>query len=524
MIDDISNSFSSSIKDELYNSNNLNQKAFIIYKDSLSYKIKLVIEEGFIKLKSLNYELKLSKEEFSNIIGIEFKTLNNAFNFIIDSFSLGNINLKEIISNKIIKLNIIQKKGENNSIELNLINNNGNKDFIINEIYNEHKNKFIFLEKENDQLRKELDKLKYEIKQLKLKQMNAFKNNSNKSKKNEEKKFDNFIDFNNLKLNSELTQNSYCSNSSNNTFIIFNSINNISYLVYSTSNKSIISYNFFSQKINIEIKNAHKNFISNFRHFCDIKNKKDIIMSLSDLDNQIKLWDCNIWECILILDNINTQGFLNSGCFLDDNDELCIITSNWSFNDVEKIKVFNIKGEKIKEINDSNDKTVYITSYYDEVNSKNYIITGNDGYIKSYDYLENKIYHKYYKKNVNNSYYCAIINYFKNILKIIGSCFDGYIRIWDFHIGNILNIIHVDNKGLIGIYLWDDKYLFCGSNNKKLNVIDIEKELIVNKYVGLKNILCTVIKINHPKYGECLITQGLLNDQIKLWIFQNDYC
>ena len=520
MIDDIPNSFSFSAKDKLYNSNNLNQKAFIIYKDSLSYKIKLVIEEGFIKLKSLNYELKLSKEEFSNIIGIEFKTLNNAFNFIIDSFSLGNINLKEIISNKIIKLNIIQKKGENNSIELNLINNNGNKDFIINEIYNEHKNKFIFLEKENDQLRKELDKLKYEIKQLKLKQMNAFKNNSNKSKKNEEKKFDNFIDFNNLKLNSELTQNSYCSNSSNNTFIIFNSINNISYLVYSTSNKSIISYNFFSQKINIEIKNAHKNFISNFRHFCDIKNKKDIIMSLSDLDNQIKLWDCNIWECILILDNINTQGFLNSGCFLNDNDELYIITSNWSFNDVEKIKVFNINGEKIKEINDSNDKTVYITSYNDEVNSKNYIITGNDGYIKSYDFSENRVYHKYKKKQVNNSYYCLIVKYYKNNLCLIGSCFDGYIRIWDFHKGDYNNSFYSGAKGLIGLCFWDDKFLFCGDSDKLLKVMDLESGIIIKKYFGLNEALCTVQKIDLPNLGECVITQGLLNDQIKMWNFK----
>ena len=245
-------------------------------------------------------------------------------------------------------------------------------------------------------------------------------------------------------------------------------------------------------------------------------------MSLSDLDNHIKLWDGNKWECILILEKINKQGFLNSACFLNENNNIFIVTSNWNFENNEGIKVYNIKGEKIKEINNSDDNTVYIKSYYDINELKYYIITGNDGYIKSYDYLENKIYHKYYKKNVNNSYYCAIINYFKNTLKIIGSCFDGYIRIWDFHIGNILNIIHVDNKGLIGICLWDDKYLFCGSNNKKLNVIDIEKELIVNKYVGLKNILCTVIKINHPKYGECLVTQGLLNDQIKLWIFQND--
>ena len=59
------------------------------------------------------------------------------------------------------------------------------------------------------------------------------------------------------------------------------------------------------------------------------------------------------------------------------------------------IKIFDLKGKKIKgikEINDSNNKTVYIKSYYD-LEKYIYYITGNNGCIKSYNYSENKLYH-----------------------------------------------------------------------------------------------------------------------------------
>ena len=242
-------------------------------------------------------------------------------------------------------------------------------------------------------------------------------------------------------------------------------------------------------------------------------------MSLSDLDNHLKVWDANIWECILILNNINNNGFLNSACFLNDNDNIYLISSNWNFNDIENIKVFNMKGEIIKEINDSDDKTVYIKSFYDVKNTKYYIITGNDRYMKSYDFNENKLYHKYTHKN-GNSYYCAILKYDKNILKIIGSCYDGFIRIWDFHTGDILNIIYTGNKGLVGLCLWNDKYIFCGTKGKLLKIINLEKNKMEKIIYNLTGNICTIKKFKHNTYGECLISQGLSEEQIELWCFQ----
>ena len=43
----------------------------------------------------------------------------------------------------------------------------------------------------------------------------------------------------------------------------------------------------------------------------------------------------------------------------------------------------------MKEINYTNDSSYYIDTYYDKELLKNYIITGNEGYIISYDYNNN---------------------------------------------------------------------------------------------------------------------------------------
>ena len=51
----------------------------------------------------------------------------------------------------------------------------------------------------------------------------------------------------------------------------------------------------------------------------------------------------------------------------------------------DNIKVFGIKGNKIREINDSNEDIFYIYTYYDKQLSKKYIITGSYSFIKSFD-------------------------------------------------------------------------------------------------------------------------------------------
>ena len=167
----------------------------------------------------------------------------------------------------------------------------------------------------------------------------------------------------NLYYFKNITKNSYAYYDIDNTFSVIKSIDNILLLIYSNKKKSIISLNLINYQIITEIKNAHNNFITNFRHYLDNINKRDLILSISLLDNNIKLWNVKNWNCLLDIKNIKNCGKLYSACFLNDKNKIYILTSNsyiyWKRDGNEFIKVYDFKGNKLKEIKDSNEPTFF---------------------------------------------------------------------------------------------------------------------------------------------------------------------
>ena len=333
---------------------------------------------------------------------------------------------------------------------------------------------------------------------------------------------DKLSDPKNIRFLKEITKDSYSDNILDNTFCAFNSINdNMLYLIYSNKTKSIITYNLIDNKKIFEIKNAHEMLITNFRHYLDKINIIDLILSISANDNNIKIWNFDNFNCLVNLKNINETGKLYSACFLNDNNQILIITSQYRKylgNISELIKVFDLNGNKIKEINNSDDRTCFIDNYYDIKLSENYIITGNYDYVKSYDYNQNKILHKYCDDDKQNHYSASIIN---NSTKkeLIESSEDGNIRIWDFYSGNLLKKLKLGNDFLCGICPWDNEYLFVGCEDKTIELIDLNKGIIIKNLIRHRNNVVTIKKVFHQKYGKCLISQGYANDQIKIWIY-----
>ena len=118
-----------------------------------------------------------------------------------------------------------------------------------------------------------------------------------------------------MKYISDLANDSYVNLGSNNTFTVFKSINEILYLIYSNKNKSIICYDLNQQKKIAEIKKSHNEFITNFRYYYDHIKNRDIIMSISCEDNNLRLWDIKNWECILNIKRAYKDGYLFSACF-----------------------------------------------------------------------------------------------------------------------------------------------------------------------------------------------------------------
>ena len=372
-----------------------------------------------------------------------------------------------------------------------------------------------------------LDSKKLNLEKTSKKDLNELMNKS--EEKNEflfkrdeimEKKPTNKI--NKIQLLSNLTNDSYSDYALDNTFAVFKSVNDIFYLIYSNISKSIIGHHIIENKKIIEIKNAHKKDITNFRHFLDKVNKRDLIISISLSDNNLKLWNITNFECLINLENINKSGRLFSACLLQENSTNYIVTS-CAYGNNESIKIFDMNSNKIKELNDSTDSVYFMDIYYDQESSINYIIVGSNGLIKSYDYSNDKIYHKYNDNSKNR--HCSIIiknNDSDKIIKLIDSCFDGNIRMWDFHSGKLLNKIGLyDNIWSIGMCLWGDDYLFVGCGDKSIKVIHLKKGLIEANLNGFKNKVLCVKKIIHPQFGECIISQGYEKEQIKLFVINN---
>ena len=466
--------------------NLIEYEEYFLIKENNVFKFIIEKEYNNIIIKCQNYEKRININDLSILNKSLFKNIDDAYEYINNLFENNKVNIKDININKSIKLTIFIDNKKNT--EIVLVYNKKNKNNIINELKNKYKD-----------INNEINYLKNELNILK-KEMPKLKNNN----------------LRNIKFINDLSIDSYAYTTLDNTFSTFKSIDNILYLIYANQNKSIISYNLINNKKLNEIKNAHNNYITNFRHYLDNIKKRDLIISLSKDDNNLKLWNINNFECLLNLKNINNIGILDSACFLNQNNKFYILTSNCNVNgNAEPIKVYDFNGSKIKQLRDSTDDTYFIDTYHDNNSSKIFIITGNFGYVKSYDYNNNKLYYKYGEKD-NYCRFSVAINDSDKDIKLIETSVDGNIRIWNFYSGKLLNKIKVSSDRLYGVCLWDNDYLFVACKEKVIKLVDIKNKLIINNLIGHTNNSLTIKKINHPIYGKCLISQGFDNI-IKLW-------
>ena len=60
--------------------------------------------------------------------------------------------------------------------------------------------------------------------------------------------------------------------------------------------------------------------------------------------------------------------------------------------------------------------------------------------------------------------------------------------------------------------------MIVGCGNKTINIIELESEINIKCLNSHNNDVLTIKKINHPKLGECLLSQNLGESEIKLWI------
>ena len=522
--------------------------SFTLKLKDISYTITLCKAKTCLIFLSGNYELKLNLKEFI-FISILFnvcKTNDDLYKLLIALFKKKKVKIKEIKENQMLTIELALKNyldDEEQIINLILLYKNQNKDYIINDIYNKYnslKKEMFNIKNDYNRINNKLNKAIYEINKLKKESSknDFYTNRSSSISSNQSEISKKLFEAEPTNLNSvyNLINDSYNIDYLDNTFILFNSKNDGLYLVYATEHKSIKCYNFGHQKIIKEIKNAHEDYITNFRHCFNKKNNEDMVMSISGWINNIKIWNGNNWNCLLNITNVNTNGYLFSSAFLvikqyfnnnlnnKLNEEYFILSSNRNhLGSAEQIKLFDLNGKLISKFPESNDNTCFIDTFCEKEkignkeNLKYYIITGNTGYVKSYDFFNKKLFMKYYDKNNKSDHLCVVIKKIDDIIKLIESCADNYIRIWKFHTAELLGKIDCLN-GLLGICIWNSEYLFTGCKDNSIKLIDIKNLKIVKSFNGHNNYVCTIRKIVHPKYGGCIISQSWHNDDIKIWM------
>ena len=107
----------------------------------------------------------------------------------------------------------------------------------------------------------------------------------------------------------------------------------------------------------------------------------------------------------------------------------------------------------------------------------------------------------------NNEYLCC-------------SSVNGYINIWDLYNKKIFKVINTNGCELAHIIEWNNKYIIVADfNNKLFKIIDIDNNSIHDIKIKHKNNLKCIKKINHPIYGESLLSAGQ-DKIIKLWTIE----
>ena len=313
------------------------------------------------------------------------------------------------------------------------------------------------------------------------------------------------------------------------TFILFQSVNKKSYIIYIKVNKGydsshnyqekkmIACYDIINEQMIFGIKNPHSDDIEDIKHILDKKNKRDLIISISP--TTIKIWNFKNMQVLYVINKQYQDKIFSNIINIINNDDYIHINEAISSSN---IITYNIDGQKIGTIKNYK-KILNIESFTDSKTKKSYMIVNYNDCLVSFDHDKNKQYVKYCHDTYNERFKIIIKEDGDNI-KLIGlGCNYPFIIIWDFHSGKKLCDIYLKEKiksvfilGINNSFLWDNKYLcLCFTRSHKFKLLECSLKLFdLKKYVICEDVMFInerniwkIERFEHPLYGDCLITQ-----------------
>ncbi len=308
----------------------------------------------------------------------------------------------------------------------------------------------------------------------------------------------------------------YCS--ATQMFCAFKSLKGDSLSAWVTKDNTIELYDLEKDALIKSVKDAHIKDIHSCRHFVDIKNNKDLLITCS-YDKSIRVWDIEKLEKPLIdIQNAHSNGFIFTSCILSHEKmpENYIISGA----DDENIKIFDFNGKFLDKSVKVSDYVNLLDVYYYKREKKFCIINANSHDIRIYNFDDLKIYKTYIEKNSSSHAHVIVYEDEKeDKVLLIDSDMKGFIHIWDFDTEECLKTIFLQTI-INGICFWNEQYIACTGRDKKIKIVDIKEAKIVRLITGHEKETISVQKVNIPKYGDCLVTHGK-DGFLKVWSFNN---
>ena len=454
------------IKDK-NNPNNLNE--YELNKNSLKYKIIIEKKNQEIKIKCKNlYQINLDNNNIKLYSKNLFNNIEEFYISINNAFKSNKVILKEISLNSKIKL----------ELNLNIKNKLKNIEIIL-----------FYHKVEQNEIKNEKENITFNPKNLKY--------NNDLAKGSDISKL-------------ELTANN------DNIMAVFNSIDDILYVVYSRC-VSIILFNINEQKKQLEIKLSTR--INLINYYFDKVNKRDLLAVSDGLD--ITVWNINTVECLSniiipkdLFGDLHKRPKRIQTLFFINNKNNIYINIAFPYNDLP-MQVYDLEGNKIKKVKINLEQINHMSSFTDK--NKSYFFACGNQFVKSFDFEKNEVYKKYiYDKN--NDYTHAVINDSDTIKKLISCNFNGGIKIWNFHSGQLLNEIEVINHEILSFCLWNNDYLFAACVNNPFILVDLKKKAIIGNYGEKEDGAISLKKGINEKCGKCLISLHNKKGKIILWL------
>ena len=308
----------------------------------------------------------------------------------------------------------------------------------------------------------------------------------------------------------------YCS--ATQMFCAFKSLKGDSLSAWVTKDNTIELYDLEKDALIKSVKDAHVKDIHSCRHFVDIKNNKDLLITCS-YDKSIKVWDIeNLEKPLIDIQNAHSNGFIFTSCILSHEK----IPENYIISgaDDENIKIFDFNGKFLDKSVKVSDYVNLLDVYYYKREKKFCIINANSHDIKIYSFDDLKIYKTYIEKNSSSHAHVIVYeNEKEDKVLLIDSDMKGFIHIWDFDTEECLKTIFLQTI-INGICFWNEQYIACTGRDKKIKIVDIKEAKIVRLITGHEKETISVQKVNIPKYGDCLVSHGK-DGFLKVWSFNN---